>query len=53
MFREIGERLGAAKIPFYTEKVAIASGTATRVRAGPFATEDAAAKALQKLQAWL
>lgn len=40
------ERLAAANVPYYTES----QGNLTRVRAGPFATRDAAQKALQKLK---
>jgi DedD protein len=40
-------KLKAAKMPYYTEA---AQGKLTRVRAGPFATKDAAEKALQKLK---
>lgn len=40
-------QLKAAKMPYYTEPV---QGNLTRVRAGPFATKDAAEKALQKLK---
>jgi DedD protein len=39
-------KLAAAKMPHYTEKV----GNLTRVRAGPFATKDAADKAHEKLR---
>src|SRR5688500_1221957 len=40
-------KLKAAKLPHYTEPV---QGNLTRVRAGPFATKDAAEKALHKLK---
>ncbi len=43
-------KLKAAKIPYYTERVAIEKGTVTRVRAGPFATRDAAERALKRIQ---
>ena len=43
-------RLAAAKLPYYTEAVATAKGTVTRVRAGPFASKDAADQAVQKLK---
>lgn len=39
-------KLTTAKIPFYTE----AAGDLTRVRAGPFASKEAAEQALQKLK---
>lgn len=44
-------RLKAAKIPHYTETVAIEKGTVTRVRAGPFGTRDAAERALKRIKA--
>lgn len=40
-------KLKAAKMPHYTEA---AQGNLTRVRVGPFATKDAAEKALQRLK---
>ncbi len=48
--KELTERLVAAKLPYYTESVAIVSGRVTRVRVGPFASRDAAEKALEKLK---
>lgn len=44
-------KLKAAKIPHYTETVAIDKGTVTRVRAGPFVTRDAAERALKRIKA--
>lgn len=44
------EKLKAAKIPYYTEPIATNQGTVTRVRAGPFASRDAAEKVLQQLK---
>lgn len=44
------DRLKAAKIPFYTEPIATKTGTVTRVRAGPFASRDAADRVLQQLK---
>jgi DedD protein len=44
------DRLKAAKIPFYTEPIATKDGTVTRVRAGPFASRDAADRVLQQLK---
>ncbi|MDH5210213.1 MAG: SPOR domain-containing protein [Betaproteobacteria bacterium] len=44
-------KLKAAKIPYYTEPVATAQGKVTRVRAGPFATRDAAERALKQIKA--
>jgi DedD protein len=43
-------KLSAAKIPYYTQPVATASGTVTRVRAGPFASQAEAEKAAQALK---
>ena len=43
-------KLKAAKIPYYTEPVATSQGTVTRVRAGPFASRDAAEKAHKQLR---
>jgi DedD protein len=40
-------KLAGAKIPYYTEA---AQGKLTRVRAGPFATKEAAEKALERLK---
>lgn len=42
------EQLKAAKIPYYTEPIATKQGTVTRVRAGPFASREAADR-VQKL----
>jgi DedD protein len=44
-------KLKAAKIPYYTEPVATAQGTVTRVRAGPYASRDAAERALKQIKA--
>jgi DedD protein len=44
------DRLKGAKIPYYTESIATKAGTVTRVRAGPFASRDAADKVLQQLK---
>ena len=43
-------KLAQAKLRYYTETVATAKGTVTRVRAGPFATKDEAEKALGALK---
>lgn len=43
-------KLKAAKLPYFTEPVATAKGTVTRVRAGPFASRDAAEKAHKQLK---
>jgi len=42
------EKLQSAKMPYYTEAT---QGNLTRVRAGPFATREAAEKALEQLKA--
>ena len=42
-------RLAAAKMPYYTEPVATASGPVTRVRVGPFADRASADRAHEKL----
>ena len=42
-------KLVEAKVPYYTESVATAKGTVTRVRAGPFASKNAADQAREKL----
>lgn len=44
------EKMKAARIPYYTEPIATKQGTVTRVRAGPFASRDAADKAQQQLK---
>lgn len=44
-------RLTEARLPYYTEELAIAGGKVTRVRAGPFASRDSAEKAAEKLRA--
>jgi DedD protein len=44
-------KLKAARIPYYTEPVATAQGTVTRVRAGPYATRAAAERALKQIKA--
>ena len=44
------EKLKEAKVPYYTESIAIKGGTVTRVRAGPFASRDAADKAQNQLK---
>ena len=47
--KEIAGKLKGAKMPFYTEQVPVATGTLTRVRAGPFPSRDAADASLKKL----
>ncbi|HEY4636735.1 MAG TPA: SPOR domain-containing protein [Burkholderiales bacterium] len=44
-------KLKAAGIPYYTEPVATSQGTVTRVRAGPYASRDAAERALKQIKA--
>lgn len=44
-------KLKAAKIPYYTEPVATDKGKVTRVRAGPFASREAAERALKRVKA--
>jgi len=44
------DKLKAANIPYYIEPVATKAGTVTRVRAGPFASRDAADRVLQQLK---
>ncbi len=44
------EKLKEAKVPYYTESLAIKGGTVTRVRAGPFASREAAEKAFEQLK---
>jgi DedD protein len=43
-------KVKAAKLPYFTEPVATAKGTVTRVRAGPFASREAAEKAHKQLR---
>jgi DedD protein len=44
------DKLKSAKIPYYTEPIATKAGTVTRVRAGPFASRDAADRVQQQLR---
>jgi DedD protein len=48
--KELVARLTEAKLPYYTESVATAQGSVTRVRAGPFADRATAEKAMQQLK---
>lgn len=48
--QELLGTLKTAKVPFYTEPVATKQGAVTRVRAGPFASREAAERALQQLR---
>lgn len=43
-------KLAEAKVPYYTEQIAVKSGKVTRVRAGPFATKGAAESAAGKIK---
>jgi DedD protein len=43
-------KLKAAKIPYFTERVPTEKGVVTRVRAGPYASRDAAERALKRLK---
>jgi DedD protein len=48
--KELSARLAEAKLPYYTEPIATAKGTVTRVRVGPFGDRAAAEKALERLK---
>jgi DedD protein len=48
--KELTSRLAAAKLPYYTERIATDKGKVTRVRAGPFTSREAAEKAYAKLK---
>ena len=48
--KEIRQKISGAGIKSYTEVVKTAKGDVTRVRAGPFATREAAEKAQKRLQ---
>jgi DedD protein len=43
-------KLTEAKVPYYTEELAVKAGKVTRVRAGPFASKGAAESAVGKLK---
>ena len=47
--QEVRDKLSAAGLKSYSEKVATKSGDVTRVRAGPFASKDAAESARAKI----
>ena len=49
--KQLRARLSAAGVKSYTEPVMTSQGALTRVRAGPFASKDAAEKARKKLDA--
>jgi DedD protein len=46
--QNVTAKLDGAKVPYYTEQI---QSNLTRVRAGPFATREAAEKALEQLKA--
>ena len=48
--QELLTTLKTAKLPYYTEPIATKQGPVTRVRAGPFASREAAERALQQLK---
>lgn len=48
--KQMREQIAAAGVKAYTEVVPTAKGSVTRVRAGPFATRDAADKARDRLK---
>jgi len=48
--KELAGKLKAARLPYYTEPLATAKGTVTRVRVGPYATREAAEEAQRQLQ---
>ena len=43
-------KLAEAKLPYFTEDLAVKGGKVTRVRAGPFASKEAAEKAVVQLK---
>jgi DedD protein len=49
--KQVQSKLSAAGFKSYSESVNSAKGVQTRVRAGPFATRDAAERAREKLKA--
>ncbi len=49
--KQLRANLSAAGVKSYTERVKTAKGELTRVRAGPFASKEAAEKARAKLEA--
>ncbi len=49
--KERTDQLKEAKLPYYTEPIATANGTVTRIRLGPFASKDAADKAHDRAKA--
>lgn len=49
--KEITDQLKEAKLAYYTESIATAKGSVTRVRLGPFPSKDAAEKARERAKA--
>ncbi|MBI1943330.1 MAG: SPOR domain-containing protein [Betaproteobacteria bacterium] len=47
--REVTGKVASAKLPYFTERVPVASGMLTRVRVGPFPSRNAAEEAHKKL----
>jgi len=47
--KELTGKLKQARLPYYTESLATAKGTVTRVRVGPYATREAADEAQRQL----
>ncbi len=48
--KAVTDRLKKAKLPYYTERVATAKGTVTRVRVGPYDRRESAERALKRLK---
>jgi DedD protein len=48
--KQARDKLIAAKVKHYTERLATSSGDLTRLRAGPYPTREAADKALAQLK---
>jgi DedD protein len=48
--KAVTDKLAKAKLPYYTEQVATAKGTVTRVRVGPYDRREAAERALKRLK---
>jgi len=48
--KQLRTKLAATKLPIYTEELKTASGTSTRVRAGPYKTREQADKALLQVK---
>jgi DedD protein len=47
---KVTEKLKSANLPYFTEPLATAKGTVIRVRAGPFASREAAERAAEQLK---